>query len=360
MDVIRNLFSSPRKQPAQWLAPPPPTSNMSPPSKTYSKKDIRRASRGSDRYSLPEGRSPRSRLSNVSSITAAQDTTGDISYTQQQETTITMPPPRRKRTSTGTGASTPVANSSPALRRSSGITSSAARVKSSPRVRSSPPVRSSPRRRSSPILGSSPANRSLALPTIPKPAVNNAPPMRVMQTARASRTSLTKKNTEPKQVEEEAAVEQEQGETRAVLKRIKDFRWNDETNQHKLLIEWEDGEDTWEDEETLHADARKKLIAFWRSKRERPNHSEFYQAFAIRRLDKNKSKGLVEWVGYEQSTWEPVENIDKHLVDAYLERANGKTKAKTKAQPKAKAKPRAKAKAPTNGRTLGRSRVTKR
>ncbi|KAM0553112.1 hypothetical protein ACHAPJ_007660 [Fusarium lateritium] len=359
MDVIRNLFSSPRKQPAQKPLPAP-TSNMSPQSKTYSKKDLRRASRGSDRYSLPEGRSPRSRVSNVSSITAAQDTTGDISYTQQQDLVVSMPPPRRKRISTGTSASTPAANSSPAIRRSSGVTSSAARLKSSPRVRSSPPVRSSPRGIASPVLGSSPANRSSVLATSAKKVASTGPPTRgVIQTARAPRASLTKKNTKPSQVEEETqdVAEEEQGETRAVIKRIKDFRWNAEINQFRLLIEWEDGSDTWEDEEIIHADARKTLLAFWKSKGGRPEESELFQAFAVRGLRNDKSECHVEWVGYgdKDKTWEPIEHLlnGKQLVDEFLERAR-KTKTKTRAKPKARAK------APTKGRTLGRTRVSKR
>ncbi|KAJ4267151.1 hypothetical protein NW762_003250 [Fusarium torreyae] len=357
MDVIRNLFSSPRKQPAQKPLPPP-TSKMSPQSKTYSKKEIRRASRGSDRYSLPEGRSPRSRVSNVSSITAAQDTTGDISYTQQQEFVVSMPPPRRKRISTGTSASTPAANSSPAIRRSSGVTSSAARLKSSPRVRSSPPVRSSPRGIASPVLGSSPANRSSVLAASAKPAASSPPTRGVIQTARAPRASLTKKNAVPQQAEKKTqAAKEEQGETRAVIKRIKDFRWNAEINQFRLLIEWEDGEDTWEDEEIIHADARKTLLAFWKSKGGRPEESELYQAFAVRGLRNDKSECHVEWVGYgdKDKTWEPIEHLlnGKQLVDEFLERAR-KTKTKTRANPKARAK------APTKGRTLGRTRVSKR
>ncbi|RGP70001.1 chromo domain-containing [Fusarium sporotrichioides] len=141
MNALFGFLSSPlKKQPERPSSTMPATASQS---RTYSPRERRLSKRASDRFSVSEseGRSPRSRRSNVSSTTTSvHDTTGDISITSsRRETIATMPPPSKtpKRVSMGAVQSSPILN----------------RPTASQRVASSPRVQPSPRRQPSVELG---------------------------------------------------------------------------------------------------------------------------------------------------------------------------------------------------------------
>jgi hypothetical protein len=119
---------------------------------------------------------------------------------------------------------------------------------------------------------------------------------------------------------EEDGDEQEYG-----FKRFVGHRWAD--NSIEIQVEWDTGETTWEPETNLHEDVPETLFQYWREQGGRPSNPvdpEMYEVFAIRKHNGNRTKLLVEWVGYEPSeaTWvsrKIVEQTAKDIVDAYFE-----------------------------------------
>ncbi|GKU03596.1 chromo protein [Fusarium langsethiae] len=194
MNALFGFLSSPlKKQPER------PSSTMPAPasqSRTYSPRERRLSKRASDRFSVSEseGRSPRSRRSNVSSTTSVHDTTGDISITSsRRETIATMLPPSKtpKRISMGAVQSSPILN----------------RPTASQRVASSPRVQPSPRRQPSIELGEdsivsgfndtnhSPAISNRAASAKNSPAISNRVPSAKNSpalSARSRRSSVMK------------------------------------------------------------------------------------------------------------------------------------------------------------------------
>ncbi|KAH6952968.1 hypothetical protein DER45DRAFT_574668 [Fusarium avenaceum] len=407
MNALFNFLSSPLKQPAE--RPPPPTMPLTASkSKTYSPRERQRLNkRALDRYTEPEGRSPRSRLSNVSSAPSAHDTTtGDISIVSRtRRSTITMAPPsekKTKRTSTSSAQSSPAAKLSAAavLRDVEELMASrrrSSRKEASPELGSSPPPtfdtppavaasRSTPRSRLSQVSRRASHSSSYATAT----------------PAKANRKQKQVENDEAQQEQQEQQQEQEQEEQVAdqdeaeqigqneeedddkqhVFKRIMDHRWNGDKIQ--LRVEWQDGERTWTPEEIFHEDNLPALLAYWRTRKDgrpmNPRDPGVYQVFAIRkhRTHQGVKQVFVEWVGYDKSewTWESQDDIESAApehIDAYFEKLKNKidTKSTSKGTSKVVAKKgtakkvtksRAKATATTKDpltRTRGRSRVTK-
>lgn len=122
------------------------------------------------------------------------------------------------------------------------------------------------------------------------------------------------------------------------FKRFVGYRWVD--NSIEIQVEWDTGEKTWEPEINLHQDVPDTLFQYWREQGGRPSNPvdpEMYEVFAIRKHNGNRTKLMVEWVGYEPSeaTWasrKAVEETAKDIVDAYFEsvkstRGRGKKKA---------------------------------
>nr|WOD46593.1 hypothetical protein [Trichoderma atroviride] len=122
------------------------------------------------------------------------------------------------------------------------------------------------------------------------------------------------------------------------FKRFVGYRWAD--NSIEIHVEWDTGETTWEPETNLHEDVPDTLFQYWREQGGRPSNPvdpELYEVFAIRKHNRNRTKLMVEWVGYEPSeaTWvsrKVVEETAKDIVDAYFEgvktaRGRGKKKA---------------------------------
>ncbi|KAF4453674.1 Chromo domain-containing protein T09A5.8 [Fusarium austroafricanum] len=379
MNALFNYLSSPLKKQTESPAPPPSSMPLTAsPRKSFSPREQRLARRAS------EGRSPRSRLSNVSAATSAHDNTADVSIvSHRRQTSTTMLPPNTKRQSTSRQSTS--ARSSPIRKRQS--IASTARVASSPRVAPSPRVRSSPRRQPSVELGSpgivanSPgASQS---PIISLGSVAKKSRFQAVQTGRRSSgafVSPTEVNGKPRkqkspEVEEpeEQQPTKDDGEQKYEFQRILGYRWNDDKIQ--LEVQWKDGDKTWTEEEIFHADNKAALLAFWRTfkngRPQNPDQGDVYHVFAIRkhRVRKGEPEVLVEWVGYDNSerTWESqsyIEEVAKAHVDAYFDKVYGKTKplGKAKVNGKAKAQPKAKAPARTSTRTQtrGSSRVTKR
>ncbi|KAL7920371.1 hypothetical protein ACQKWADRAFT_162915 [Trichoderma austrokoningii] len=109
------------------------------------------------------------------------------------------------------------------------------------------------------------------------------------------------------------------------FKRFVGYRWVD--GSIEIQVEWDTGETTWEPETNLHEDVPDTLFQYWREQGGRPLNPvdpEMYEVFAIRKHNRNRTKLMVEWVGYEPSeaTWasrKSVEETAKDIVDAYLE-----------------------------------------
>ena len=90
------------------------------------------------------------------------------------------------------------------------------------------------------------------------------------------------------------------------FKRFLRHRWVDDSIE--IEVEWEKGEPSWEDEESLHRDAPDALFEYWEEqggRPENPNDAEMYDIFAIRKHSKDRRNLLVEWVGYgpKDATW---------------------------------------------------------
>ncbi|KAF5003028.1 hypothetical protein FDECE_10400 [Fusarium decemcellulare] len=312
METFLSMFS-PRKQPP--AEPPKPLPH--PRSQTYSKKERVRAKRALDRMSVSDTHSPqRSRTSNASST---NDTTGEISFLSQQETTVVMD----TEADAAPAQSSPVVRSSPAVRRA---------INSSPAVRSSPAARKS----ASPIVRrrpgrSTPAKRSRSSLLKQDVEMADVQPEEDEPAEEEHHQEDTEREDEPAQEHQQEDAE-EDDEQEYTFDRIVKHRWAD--NHIELRIEWEEGPATWEPEENFHRDAPDALFEYWRSKGGRPNnpkHPDMYDIFAIRKHTKNKQKLLVEWVGYESSemTWMPrkvVEETAKSMADEYMSKLKPKKK----------------------------------
>ncbi|PTD07350.1 hypothetical protein FCULG_00007130 [Fusarium culmorum] len=321
MNALFGFLSSPlKKQPERPSSDtmPVPASQL----RTLSPRDHRISKRASDRFSEPETRSPRSRLSNVPSPSSVHDTTADISITStRRETISTMPPPSKtpQRRSMGN------TQSSPALSRNT----------VSRRVASSPRERPSPRRQPSVELGEDSITSGYN-------DTNHSPAMSNRASAKNSPAQSAPEQEEPEQEESEEAEEEDDQEHQ--FKRIMDYRWVDD--KIELRVEWSDGERTWSDEEIFHQDSPEALFDFWRNqpggRPENPNDPGVYLVFAIRkhRTFRGKKQVLVEWLGYDSSeqTWENqsyIEQVAKEHVDDYMSKLQGTDKAKPKTNTKA-------------------------
>ncbi|KAJ4327720.1 hypothetical protein N0V84_001828 [Fusarium piperis] len=284
MDTILSLFS-PRKR-----APEPPKPLPHPRGRTYSRKDRIRAKRASlGQIGDSDTRSPRNRTSNASSITASHDTSGEISYLEEHETTVKMNTP-------GTDSRSPI----------------------DPKL--------------SLTLGSSPRDNEMDV--------------HHKRTVRKRITALEGSDEEMTDPQDEAEhdfeaedghdggqqedakheqVEQEEDDEAYSFNKILGYRWF--RNKIQLQIDWSEQPSTWEPEENIHRDAPDALFDYWRSKGGRPDNPKkpgVYDIFAIRNHSKNKKKVLVEWVGYDESehTWEErkkIERAAKALVDDYFD-----------------------------------------
>ncbi|KAL6806380.1 hypothetical protein GGI42DRAFT_280527 [Trichoderma sp. SZMC 28013] len=110
----------------------------------------------------------------------------------------------------------------------------------------------------------------------------------------------------------------------------------DDSEKWEDAEEWEGGMMTWEPERNLHEDAPQFLFKYWRSQGGRPENPTdpgLYEIFAVLKHNKNRTKLLIEWVGYERSeaTWVLRKDIPKtaqDIVDDYF--AGLKTKGKKK------------------------------
>ncbi|KAH7248138.1 hypothetical protein B0J15DRAFT_449412 [Fusarium solani] len=283
METIMSLVS-PRKQPS--VEPPKPLR-----SKTYSPKDQLKAKRALGRISNTASRSPRTRTSNVSSITTAHDTTADI--TQGETSALNI---HRTNPSIPT-MSSPATQTSPATR----------------------PARASPALRT----GTPRGNHGQKRPTRAPAKVEEAKDVGIAD-PRAS----------PELGDDRSAIEPDNGEH--AFNSIIAHRWNG--TAFELRIDWEVGPKTWEPEVTLHQNAPDALFAYWRAKGGRPDNpldADMYDVYAIRKLSKNKRKVLVEWVGYEEKdmTWEDRKEIEKTAkakVDEFLASQKKKKKKKKK------------------------------
>ncbi|UKZ50402.1 hypothetical protein TrVGV298_004664 [Trichoderma virens] len=111
---------------------------------------------------------------------------------------------------------------------------------------------------------------------------------------------------------------------------------HDSSEEWEGAEDWEEGKMTWEPERSLHEDAPEFLIKYWREqggRPENPTNPGMYEIFAILKHNKNRTKLLIEWVGYERSeaSWvlrKDIPETAKDIVDAYF--ANLKTKSKKK------------------------------
>lgn len=119
-------------------------------------------------------------------------------------------------------------------------------------------------------------------------------------------------------------TEEDEGEEEYGFKRFVGHRWVD--NSIEIQVEWDTGETTWEPETNLHEDVPDTLFRYWREQGGRPLNPvdpEMYEVFAILKHNRNYTRLLVEWVGYESSeaSWasrKVIEETAKDIVDAYL------------------------------------------
>lgn len=311
MDTILSLFS-PRKRASE---PPKPLPH--PRGRTYSRKDRIRAKRASlGRITDSDTRSPvcfitaelpwrlplvsrtlthlnrqRNRTSNVSSITASHDTSGEISYLEEKVTTVKMNTP-------GTDSYSPVDSKvSPTL--------------GSPTRDNVKEVR----------------HRRTVQKRIPVPQDSDEEMTDDQDEAEHDSKDQEGQKEGQQEVEkhEQTEEEQEEDDEAYAFDKILAHRWV--KNKIQLQIEWSEEPRTWEPEENIHRDAPDALFDYWRSKGGRPDNPKkpgVYEIFAIRNHSKNKKKVLVEWVGYDESeqTWEDrkkIEKAAKPLVDDYFD-----------------------------------------
>lgn len=102
------------------------------------------------------------------------------------------------------------------------------------------------------------------------------------------------------------------------------YRWVGDSIE--IQVQWDGGETTWEPEANLHHDCPKALFEYWRSHQGRPKNPrdpEMYEVYSILKHNRNRSRLLVEWVGFERSeaTWvsrKVIEETAKDVVDAYF------------------------------------------
>ncbi|KAF4984724.1 hypothetical protein FZEAL_165 [Fusarium zealandicum] len=303
MDALLAIFS-PRKQPS--VEPPKPLAH-SRSKTTYSRKDRDRAKRAMERVAVASdsaARSPRTRTSNASSITAAHDESGDLSRHR-----VTL-----------SDMSSPVATTAKAARPPS-VASRGGIIKAKKRQREASIELDTPRPQQIPRIHS--AGATLA-------SVNEPPAHEDVDMSDASPEAQLEDDQD--QVYD---VEQEAGEAQYSFKSIDNHRWVGDAIE--LHINWNGSAPSWEPEMTFHEDASDALFAYWRSKGgrpENPNNPGLYDVFAIRRHYRGKL--LVEWVGYEkkESSWvarKVIEETAKPLVDDYfatLEKTKKKKVAK--------------------------------
>ncbi|KAH6605508.1 chromo domain [Trichoderma cornu-damae] len=123
-----------------------------------------------------------------------------------------------------------------------------------------------------------------------------------------------------KDVESPGTTDEEYG-----FQRFVGYRWVRDSIE--IHVEWDTGEATWEPETNLHQDCPEALFEYWREQGGRPKNPtdpEIYEVFAILKHNKNRSRLLVEWVGFEPSeaSWTSrkiIEETAKDVVDAYFD-----------------------------------------
>nr|UWK20150.1 chromo domain containing protein [Trichoderma cf. fertile] len=133
---------------------------------------------------------------------------------------------------------------------------------------------------------------------------------------------------------EEAEEAEEAEEEEYSFKRFVGYRWAGDSIE--VQVEWDSGENTWEPETNLHQDAPEALFEYWRAQHGRPKNPtdpEIYEVFAILKHNKNRSRLLVEWVGFERSeaSWvsrKIIEETAKDIVDAYFDSLKTTSKKK--------------------------------
>lgn len=128
----------------------------------------------------------------------------------------------------------------------------------------------------------------------------------------------------------EEQAEQGQAEDEQVheccFKRFVKHRWAG--NSIEILVEWDEGDFTWEPEANLHEDAPETLLAYWKSQGARPTNPtdpDLYSIFAIRKHSNDRKRLLVEWVGYgpKDMMWvsrRSVEETAPEMVAQYWDR----------------------------------------
>ncbi|KAF5000421.1 hypothetical protein FGRMN_1752 [Fusarium graminum] len=396
MNAFLNFLSSPLKQPAE--GPPPSSMPLTTSrSRTYSPKERQRLNKyAMDRIANPEGRSPRSRLSNVSSAPSAHDTTGDITIiSRSRRSTITMPPPSDKKRaidSSSQASPTPKLNTADVLRDVTELVASrrqSTRDEGSPELGSPPP---SSYNTSPAVMGSSKTTRKgWGMKATPRSSLSsraNTTPAKNIDQSPAAEDDEQQEEERDRPVDEYEFQEHDEDEDKEedaeddekyVFKRIMDHRWDGD--KIELRVEWQDGERTWTPEEIFHEDNLRALLAYWRTVRggrpENPHDPDVFQVFAIRkhRTHQGQNQVYVEWVGYDKNhcTWESQDDMEsaaQEHVDAYFEKIEDKmnTQRTSKGASKAAAKKGTAKKVNTKGKgttkdpltkTRGRSRVTK-
>jgi hypothetical protein len=164
------------------------------------------------------------------------------------------------------------------------------------------------------------------------------------QPAQPERSEKPERSAKPRKPEEE--------ETKYVFEGFAGYRWagdsielqvqwkrddeHDDSEEWADAEEWEGGKMTWEPERKLHEDDPEFLFEYWRTQGGRPENPTdpgLYEIFGVLKHNKNRTKLLIEWVGYERSeaTWMLRKDIPKSaqdIVDDYF--ASVKTKGKKK------------------------------
>lgn len=101
---------------------------------------------------------------------------------------------------------------------------------------------------------------------------------------------------------------------------IKGHRWRGDSIE--LQIKCDDGCMSWEPEISIQEDAPSVLFSYWASKGGRPPHPEdpdLFHIFAIRKVKARGHEVFVEWVGYEERTWEPRSTVEDAAPDMLKE-----------------------------------------
>ncbi|TFA99548.1 hypothetical protein CCMA1212_008538 [Trichoderma ghanense] len=134
--------------------------------------------------------------------------------------------------------------------------------------------------------------------------------------------------------EEEEDEEEEGDEEQYGFEGFVGYRWVGDSIE--IQVQWDSGETTWEPEANLHHDCPEALFEYWCSHQGRPKNPrdpEMYEIYSILKHNRNRSRLLVEWVGFERSeaTWvsrKVIEETAKDVVDAYF--GSIKTKSRKK------------------------------